>query len=201
MKIFYHTQTQHLIATPFRNGSSHLYENMMKYQLTDISHLPIFDSIQREVVRRTFLYRDPCLRLISYYHNFVYSYNKPSANVDILRRFKPSSRGYDLFSDMMLAKDNIIKNYREDKHTQPQYDYFVNPDYNQNLDDYEIISVNQYAAWIKLMFKVAVDTKKHPSDDCSIVPSSFRNMQRIQDMCTELYKDDYEKLEPRIRYI
>jgi hypothetical protein len=151
---------------------------------------------------------------MSYYKRFIYdtitTSTKPTKTVSkedkdttlANKLFKPVTRGNDLLSDMILATDNLIKNYKADFHTTPQSDYFKDDRYGQTASDYEIISVDQYAKWLKLTF-ADKDTKQNTPavDNITISPSNFRNMQRIQDLCMTLYKDDYELLEPNITYL
>lgn len=204
MNIYYSISTKHLIAVPARNGTTHLDTHSLEYNLISVRHAPIFKSIIDETIKKTFIYRDPCLRLLSYYNRFVYQPHKTkSTNNDVaLTLFKPKYRGEDLLSDILFASDNIIKNYKEDVHTQPQVSYFEHSWYVQDIEDYEIISTEQYVKWLKLTFSDF--TTKHissPIDDIVITPRLFSKMQKIQDLCKVLYKDDYELLEPNISYI
>lgn len=211
MKIFYNIKHKHLIVAPFRNGSSHLHYHAIQYNLTEVTHGPIFKGIISEVEKKTFLYRDPCARLMSYYRQFVFDPPTTTSKTIIkedadkalaLKLFKPLTRGNDLLSDMVLATDNIIKNYRTDFHTTPQSDYFKDDRYEQSVNEYEIISIDQYAKWLKLTFADKETKQNIPSLDKIIInPYNFRNMQRVQDLCMTLYKDDYELLEPNITYL
>jgi len=123
MKLFYKPTTKHLIAVPLRNGSSHLYKNMGNYELIETTYKPFFDTIIDEVKLKTFIYRDPCLRLMSFYENFVY---KPYLEKDKPKdkkyqdMFTPLTRGQTLLSDLVLATHKIKKNYQQDLHTRPQ---------------------------------------------------------------------------------
>jgi hypothetical protein len=146
---------------------------------------------------------------MSYYKRFVFdtqavkTFAKEDQDTNLANKlFKPVTRGNDLLSDMILATDKLIKNYKEDFHTTPQSDYFKDERYDQNISDYEIVSINQYAKWLKLTFVDKKTTQSTSALDSIIInPSNFRNMQRIQDLCMTLYKDDYELLEPNITYL
>lgn len=202
MKIFYNLQNKHLIAVPLRNGSSHLSTNSFTYKLTEVTYVPMFKSIISEVERKTFLYRDPSVRLLSFYNQFCYRpYAEKISNMEDAKLFIPKTRGNCLLSDFLNAKELLLKNYKLDRHTRPQAEYFYNEEYNQELDEYEIISTDEYVKWIYLTFGDKITHKVSSLKDTNITPINFRYMQKIQEFCKTLYKDDYELLEPKITYL
>lgn len=213
MRIFYELRKKHLIIVPLRNGSSYLQKNALKYNLTEVTHIPVFKTVIAEVQRKTFLYRDPCIRLLSFYNQFVYEpYLKKTVKVqDYSHLFAPKTRGNNLLSDFVNASESIVKNYKLDMHTRAQIDYFYNVppvnldssynEYQQDIKDYEIISTDQYAKWIYLTFGETIKHRSSSIDNTNITPNKFRDMQKIQELCTMLYKDDYELLEPNITYV
>jgi len=200
MRLFYKPEDKHLIVVPYRNGSAHLSEKMELYELINVSYPPIFNSIIGEVEKKTFIYRDPFLRLISYYNNFIYTPFVKKTQID--KRHKhlvPGTRGKDLLSDIMFAKHKIEKAYKADSHTCPQYDFFKDEVFKQDINDYEIVSVTQYIKWLVLTFADA--TTKHRASETSIINlniENFTQLQIIHDMCRRLYKDDYKYLEPKV---
>jgi hypothetical protein len=210
--VFYDLKKRHLIVTPSRNGSSHLVNNVFKYNLTDVTHVPIFKNVITEAEHKTFLYRDPCIRLLSFYNQFIYEpFLYKTVKVEHIPLFIPKSRGHDLLSDFLNAKELILKNYRLDMHTRSQMDYFYNiPPVNievaynesvQDIKEYKIVSMDQYTKWIYLTFGDTVKARPSAIDNFNITPAKFRDMQKIQEMCMNLYKDDYELLEPSITYL
>jgi hypothetical protein len=212
MRVFYDLKKRHLIIAPARNGSSHLVDNVFKYNLTEVTPVHVFKSIITEVEHKTFLYRDPCIRLLSFYNQFIYEpYLYKTVKVEPIPLFVPKSRGHDLLSDFLNAKELILKNYKLDMHTRPQMDYFYNiPPVNQeiaynesvqNIDEYKIISMDQYTKWIYLTFGDTLKDRPSVIDNFNITPFKFRYMQKIQELSTMLYKDDYELLEPNITYV
>lgn len=213
MKIFYKPKTKHLIVVPARNGTSHLYNNMREYGLVDTTYKPFFDSIIHEAEKKTFIYRDPCLRLLSFYNQFIYEpyINKIKTSsvkskddagyVDFAEKFVSIVRGDDLFSDLVFSRKKIEKNYTTDVHTCPQYVFFEKQT-DEKINDYEIISVNQYVKWIKLTFAdMIVESRPSPIEKIPITPGRFINMHIIQNMCNDLYKNDYKFLEPTLTFI
>lgn len=214
MKIFFEPITKHLIIAPNRNGSSHLTKNMHEYQLLDVSYQALFNSIIDIVEKKTFLYRDPCIRLMSFYSLFVHQpylekINKVSTDSTKVKKnktyfteqFGATARHTDLLHDMVLAKSKIEQNYMKDTHTMSQYEFF-NTYPNERVQDYEIISVSQYIKWLKLTFAdTTTEVKTSSVDKISLTPSTLISMQVIQEMCHKLYEYDYTFLEPRITYI
>lgn len=202
MRIFYSPDYKHLIAIPARNGSSHIQENLHKYGLIETTYLPAFRGIISEVTKKTFIYRDPCIRLLSFYNQFIYEpYLAKTTKYGDSKLFIPSTRGYDLLSDVLNAKDNIIKNYEIDAHTSPQSNYFMDLDYKQDIEDYEIIPTSQYVKWLYLTFADRVNHEPSKIEEININVTNFNNMQKIQELCMTLYRNDYELLEPNITYV
>jgi hypothetical protein len=199
MRLFYCIKTKHLIAVPFRNGSTFLHENMRTYNIIDVTYPPIFASIINEVDKKTFIYRDPLLRLMSFYNLFIYSESIDKVkDAKYLKLFMPPTRGKDLFSDMVLAKNKIEANYKNDSHTLPQYEFFKNELLKQNIEEYEIISANQYTKWLMLTFTDKVEHKLSAIDKINLNVENFLNMNIIHDICKNIYQEDYKFLEPRV---
>jgi len=209
VRIFYSPAQKHLIVTPFRNGSTHLFIYKENYKLIQVQEAPIieqseaFTNIIDKVEKKTFIYRDPFLRLISYYNNFIYepfAYKQKIRNIS--DNFTPFSVGKDLVSDMILAIDKIEKNYKNDYHTLPQYEFFKNKSLNQNIEEYTIISITQYTKWITQTFIGSIP-QYMPSKINKIYSETEnrKSLHIIYDMCKRIYKEDYEFLEPRITLI
>jgi len=205
VQFFYRPTHEHLIVVPFRNGTTHLNSNTTSYGLHNITQDHLIDNVFEKAKKKTFIYRDPFLRLMSFYNAFVY---KPYVTKEQLESegvknasdcFAPPVRGHDLLSDMIFAKNNIIKNYKTHDHIQPQYSYFKHDIFNQNLEEYEIISVSQYTEWIHLTF-ADTDFKYVPSEisEINLNIESTVYLQNMYNMCKYLYKEDYKFLEPRI---
>lgn len=215
MKMFYHQETKHLIAVPFKNGTTYISNNVSKYKLLEVTYDSFFKMVIKDTEKKTFIYRDPCLRLLSFYNGFIYGPTKLNKAVNLeknpkdylaIKKQKPNElfnivvRGNNLLSDLVMSKSNIEKYYMTNAHTMPQYEYFKK--YDETVQDYEIVSNTQYDKWLKLTFAdMDFEFKKSGIDDTQLIPSNFRDMQIIQNMCYSLYEEDYKFLEPNIIYL
>jgi hypothetical protein len=147
MIIFYQEEKQHLIVTPFRCGSQYLRINSpnLKLQVSAvpsldgfplyIEHDEFFKKIRKEALRKTFLFREPHERFLSYFNSVI---------------IEPKDREWffwELAHEYLMGNQNI---FVDNWHTVPQINYFKNT--QENIDEYDIISVKDYAKFIYLNF-------------------------------------------------
>lgn len=217
MKALYEPIKKHLIIIPLRCGSTVLEDNAEKYNLSVITNkiphsyyqenqpignvAPLLEIIQG-AYKKTFLFKEPFERLVSTYRNFVYVPYFSGNENGLTERFKlfwPTKRKQDFWDDITEAQELIQLNYKKDPHTVPQYSFFKL--FNQRAEDYEIINADQIQKWIYLNFGDTIQNRISPIYEIPIKFSSIAKIQKIHDICKVLYKEDYEYLEPNVKYI
>lgn len=215
MRVLYEPVKKHLIIAPLRCGSSILEDNAEKYNLVVMtSEIPHnygheselynnteFLNLIKESDKRTFLFKEPFERLVSFYRTFVYYPHFFKHDGELNKRFRlffSENRKQDFWDDMLQAWDLIEQHYKYDPHTTPQYHFFKSC--NQNVDDYEIVSTDEYRKWICLNFAEKIEDRISPIHEIPIKFSSISKIQKLHEMCKILYKEDYEYLEPKVTY-
>ena len=217
MRLYFEPKTKHLMIVPLRNGTIIFDDVMQRHGIVDVTgYLPtnyyqhpdipyditsLLDVINSSN-RRTLMFKEPFERLVSFYRNFIYNAVFLENHINLNERFElfsPKNRKLDYWSDMFEAKDLFEKYYKCDPHTMPQYSFFDIT--KQNIDDYDIVDSIEIQKWMQTNFSEEIETRISPIYEIPIKFSSIDKIKVLQDMCKVLYKDDYEYLEPKIRYL
>lgn len=190
MIVFFSHETESIIITPFRCGSRHLIKNASDYNLMHFSvetayGKKLFKSIINDVEDKTFLYRDPVDRYISFYHTFIF--NKPekeAPNKSIIPKIRSKNFWEDLYNSVSLLE----KYFDIDSHTNNQYRYFSMMD--ENINDYKIIDVENFSKFIYLTFADKVEAHKKPLSDEKFNFYDFQYYNKIKPRLEKLYEED-----------
>jgi len=218
MRIFYQSSTSHLIIAPYRCGSTYLKDKSDHLGLTYLGVLGA-DGVYRDTITylfnnkdisKTFIYRDPIERYISYYAQFVQPYSGENATTKkkILETTANKYADYIIQKDLLeeASKNNIWynihkglsaleKNYTKDWHTNTLHSYFEYT--NQKIENYNFVPWDSFAKWIFLIFKVKNDYKSKLKDDLSETTTSGLDIMKCIEIYTtlkSLYAVDYDKL-------
>jgi len=235
MRVFYRKSTDHLIVTPFRCGSSHLQISRDEYGLIQLTELSNFDvmnlasdaykNILSKVKKKTFIYRDPFERWISFYYGLVYIprlcelgildtdhvYKKYKGRIAVARNaeqlyFNPNCY-YDLvelidgnesFWNAAYKATNSLKNIikiTNDAHILPQYVFFNNYFSKIKYNEQEVISLKNYIYWIETTFNDKLDYVSN-LDYIDIKLSDVDLINEIKSMCKDIYYKDYKYIFP-----
>jgi len=228
MQIFYKKSTGHLIVTPFRCGSTHLNKSIKKYGLLNITEYEDSDeykNILSNVKKKTFIYRDPFERWVSFYFGLVYTprlcelgildgevvykeYNNRIVipkNIDQMY-YNPTSyydlidsiKGTEDFWSATYAATKLLKNIiktSDDRHIFPQHIFFEEYFSKISTDKYEVISIKNYVSWINLTFNDRLNYVSNLSD-IYIKLSEVELVNEIRNMCMDIYNKDYTHIFP-----
>lgn len=219
--MFYHENTNSLIAVPYRNGSTHLLHSTDIYKLihlnlgTQIGKI-VFETITSDKkLNKIFFYRNPIERFLSFYVHFVACAVTPSKTDEwtppmagILN--KVYNKKVTIWDNLYSALPLIEKHYKNDMHTQPQHSYFAkneedrclhNASTGEEVQNYTVYDVADYGKWLYLTFgkkiphNAALD---NPEFNFKISGIDFFKLMEINDVLKELYKDDLTFLAPEV---
>jgi hypothetical protein len=229
MRVFYRKSTDHLIFTPFRCGSSHLQISRDEYGLLNENEMSDseYSNILKRVKKKTFIYRDPFERWISFYYGLVYIprlcelgildtdhvYEKYKGRIAVARNaeqlyFNPncyydlieSIEGNESFWEAAYTATRSLENIiktTDDAHIFPQYTFFNMHFSKIECNTSEIISLKHYSTWINLTFNANL---VHVSnlDYIKINLFDVDLINEIKSMCMDIYYKDYKYIFPLI---
>jgi len=150
-RVFYKDSTDHLIVPPPRCGSTFFTANHDILGLFPLNfNYPIrykaFKQATVGAVKKTFIYRDPLARLVSFFDCFVYTSDRGDRNKrlfdhgNIVHVYEHGRRSYERFwRDLHKSLPLIKENYMDDEHTSPQHLYFSQ--HGETSADYDLVNV------------------------------------------------------------
>jgi len=239
MRVFYRKSTDHLIVAPFKCGSSHLQISRDEYELVDKSNSantiimnfilnnspPTSNNILSKVKKKTFIYRDPFERWISFYYSFIYiprmceignlstDYDAEKYNGKIfipnnieeadlhpisyynLIELIDGSEGFWGAAHKTTSSLKNIIKITNDAHILPQYVFFNNYFSKIKHDEQEVISLKNYIYWIETTFNDKLDYVSN-LDSIDIKLSEIDLVNEIRTICIDIYYEDYKHIFP-----
>ena len=194
VRAFYQESSNTLIITPYRCGSTHLIQNVAKYDLLFLDlkkkkDLEIFEDVRKTCDKKIFMWRNPFERLVSFYYNFIFSPRSPIQYPQTL--FKNSTSTKNFWKDLNNSFDKIEKNLSKDAHTITQSLYFELTD--NDIESYTVLDIQDYTKWIMLTFSDKVQPPVSILDTVcnSVMMSDIVNMFDAKNKTEKLYHDDY----------
>lgn len=217
MRMFYHENTNSLIAVPYRNGSTHLLHSTDVYQLIHLNlntqiGKSAFETITSDKkLNKIFFYRNPIERFLSFYVHFVAFAVTPSKTDEMAVIL---NKGYNkkvtIWDNLYSALPLIEKHYKNDMHTQPQHSYFAKNEEDrclhhastgEEVQNYTVYDVADYSKWLYLTFGKKIPRNAaldNPELNFNISGIDFFKLMEIHDVLKELYKDDLTFLAPEV---
>jgi hypothetical protein len=207
MRIFYQESTKKLIITPFLTGSSILMDKVIQREIeltwfdhgNEVQRKCIEEILKDTEINKTFLYRDPVERVISFYHKFIFDskITEKNKNTEGLKLFTPKNRKENFWDEVWEALPLIETHYKKNDHLIPQYTYFSF--FKENPEEYEIYSTDNYVKWFFLEFAITLTEADH--EFLKHTGQNVFRMYRIIERLQKLYPDDIQKIQPLIKPI
>jgi hypothetical protein len=215
MRVFYHENTNSLIALPFRNGSTHLLHNLNTYNLTFLNletqlGNTMLDTITNDKkINKIFFYRNPIDRFLSFYVNFIvlskqisksntYEYkNQPLMKKVLDENYNEK---LNIWNNLYNSLNIIEEYYNQDEHTQSQYNYFIDND--EEVKKYNVYDFKDYNKWIFLTFgkkNLVTSSLNEERIDFNLRGSDFFKCMEIHDTFKKIYKNDLNFLAPMVK--
>jgi len=213
MRIFYQEDTKHLIITPLRCGSSYMARNSTDFKLITLPNIyyssrptiALFEALFQESEKKTFIFRDPFERFLSYYNTFVFKQNTRTDKDDksaspIRKILLPLAENKNIWEDINNSLLVIKDNYEIDWHTRPQTQFFLfaahhikNTSSDEFINSFEFINFDNYRKWIYLTFAKITEYKSALEENTSLTTFfDWNNFIKINNFIKDIYKRDYE---------
>jgi hypothetical protein len=218
MRFFYYHPTNHFIASPTRTGSTFLLNNCSEslVHLTDISKENEQITSDREIFKnqsqhRTFIYRDPVDRFLSWYKKFVvldeFMMSQTISYSNFLRAMLLDNKSNNPIEDLYNSLDLIKQHHSKDIHT-VGYSHFI--DVNDiDLHQFNVINFLNFKTWVVAELNLTPVNQnqnyKHileDSEELTYVPKNEEEREKLQEVVStlkEIYKQDYELIAPLIK--
>lgn len=196
MIVLFEQTKNHLIVVPHRCGTGLMMKiardidmNVVPFVVTDNTFsIELIKQFINKATKKTFITREPVERYLSFFKAFRDASAEGIYKNYVLPKKKTNSVFRDLNDSMLLLKEN----YELDVHTRPQYTYFKL--FEQSIDDYEIVNVNNITKWIYLTFvKKIEDNHTSTLKDFPLMQDiiEFTSFMNVSSCIKEIYKQDY----------
>lgn len=207
MRIFYQEKQNKIFVTPFLCGSSYLLNNANTFSL--ISFLPTDDKTSKQMmflqellkqpnISKTFIYRNPVERVLSFYNKFLFNKTKTSGsryNSEFIFKCPASTVKKTFWGEMVCSLPLFEKHYKTDLHTAPQFTFFEM--FDENVNDYTVYDVDDFTKWLYLEFLVRETSISHSFINHTM-DGNIIGILNLYDRLKKLYEVDYSKIEPLV---